>query len=137
VMLLSGQNYPLGTRKSQTRLCWDQCWGSGSAGSACFWASRIRLRILPFSHKRAERTDKMPAKYYFNTKFKQKIQIFKLKMMWLWASYKKNMKKKIFFCIVNIKRKESDPDPDPLVRGTDPIRTKMLRIYIYSHILLC
>jgi hypothetical protein len=22
-----------------------QCWGSGSAGTACFWASRIRIRI--------------------------------------------------------------------------------------------
>jgi hypothetical protein len=51
----------------------SQCWGSGSeagsAGSACFWASRIRvhysevrIRILPFSHKCVERTEIMPAK---------------------------------------------------------------------------
>ncbi len=52
---------------------WYQCWGSGSAGSACFWASRIRirthqlevrirLRLLPFS-------EIMLAKQDFNTKF--------------------------------------------------------------------
>jgi hypothetical protein len=29
----------------------------------------VRIRILPFSHKRIERTDIMPAKYHFNTKF--------------------------------------------------------------------
>ncbi len=42
----------------------NQCWGSGSgirswsAGSACFRASRIRIRIqiLPFSHKCVEQT---------------------------------------------------------------------------------
>ncbi len=32
-----------------------QCWGSGTAGSACFWASRI----LRFSHKGGERTEIM------------------------------------------------------------------------------
>jgi hypothetical protein len=26
-------------------ICFKQCWGSGSAGAACFWASRIRIRI--------------------------------------------------------------------------------------------
>ncbi len=36
-------------------VCFQQCWGSGT-GSACFWASRIRIlirlwiRILLFSH---------------------------------------------------------------------------------------
>jgi hypothetical protein len=47
----------------------EQCWASGSGtGSACFWATRIRihrsevririrLRILPFSHKCVERTE--------------------------------------------------------------------------------
>jgi hypothetical protein len=33
-----------------------KCWGSGfGAGSARFWASRIR--ILPFTHKGVERTE--------------------------------------------------------------------------------
>ncbi len=60
--------------------CLQQCWGSGSgigsgfAGSACFWASRIRIqyselwiriRILLFSHKCVERTEIIPAKYKF------------------------------------------------------------------------
>jgi hypothetical protein len=36
--------------------------------------------------------------------------------MCLRVSDKKNMKKNIFFAFF----KESDPDPDPLVRGTDP-----------------
>ncbi len=46
-----------------------QCWGSGSAGSACFLAIRIRvhfsevhIRILPFSHKYFEQTNIMLAK---------------------------------------------------------------------------
>ncbi len=48
-----------------------QWWGSGSAGSACFLASRIRnhysegrirSRILPFTHKCVERNELMPAK---------------------------------------------------------------------------
>ncbi len=49
-----------------------QYWGYGfGAGSACFWASRIRIHlsdvwiriwILPFSHKGVERTDIMLAK---------------------------------------------------------------------------
>ncbi len=88
-----------------------QCWGS-----ACFWASRIRihqsevpiwirirlriwLRIFPFSHKKTE--DNVP----------------------VGRLLEKNMKK-IFFCIPKSHlRKESDPelDPDPkhlLVRRT-------------------
>jgi hypothetical protein len=37
------------------------CWGFGTgSGSACFWASRIR--ILPFSHKCVEQIEKMPEK---------------------------------------------------------------------------
>ncbi len=42
------------------------CWGSGlGSGSACFWASRIRirLRILPIPHKCVERTEIMLDKY--------------------------------------------------------------------------
>jgi hypothetical protein len=52
------------------RLTFIQRWGSGSAGSACIWASwiRIRLRILHFSHKCVERTEIMPGKK-LNTKF--------------------------------------------------------------------
>jgi hypothetical protein len=55
-------------------LTYIQCWLSGSrtgSGSACFWAFRIRIhqsevririRILPFSHRCVERTEIMPAK---------------------------------------------------------------------------
>jgi hypothetical protein len=57
----------------------------------CFWASRIRIRILwrevlflPFSHKCVERT------------------------VCLWVSYKKKIYKKIIW------RKESDPELDPI-----------------------
>ncbi len=46
------------------KLRFNQCWGSGSA---CFWASRIRIHqsevcILPFSHKCVEQTEKIIAK---------------------------------------------------------------------------
>jgi hypothetical protein len=44
-----------------------QCRGSGSAGSACFWTSRIRIWILPFSHKGVDWTEIMLAKQDFNT----------------------------------------------------------------------
>jgi hypothetical protein len=49
--------------------------------------------------------------------------------------YQKKYEKKYFFCILKIKRRkesnpELDPDPDPLVSGTDLVRihTKMSRI---------
>jgi hypothetical protein len=37
------------------------------AWSACFWA--FRIRILPFSQRRFERTEIMPAKLNFSTKY--------------------------------------------------------------------
>jgi hypothetical protein len=63
----------------------------------------------------------------FNTKLKQKIKFFRLKMMCQWASYrKKNMRKRFFVSLNSVKKgvdrldPELDPDPDPLVRDTDP-----------------
>ncbi len=48
----------------------------GPPGSACFWASwirihksQVRIRLFPFAHKGVERTEIMPAKLNFNTKF--------------------------------------------------------------------
>jgi hypothetical protein len=38
---------------------------------------RIRLRILPFSHKCVERTQKMSVKLHFSTKFLAKNTFFK------------------------------------------------------------
>ncbi len=65
---------PNGTLRAMFALNSNQCWGSGSAGSACFWASRIRIhqsevrtRIPPFSHNCVERTEIMPAKSNFLT----------------------------------------------------------------------
>jgi hypothetical protein len=52
----------------------NQCWGSGS-GSACVWASQIR--ILPFSHKGIEWTEIMLAKYKNITQNFSKILNFK------------------------------------------------------------
>ncbi len=49
------------------------------------------VRILHFLSKCVET---MPAKYNFNTKVKQKNIFFRLKMMRLWKSYKKNYEKK-------------------------------------------
>jgi hypothetical protein len=54
-------------------------------------------------------------------------------MMWMWVSYKKNIKKYLFFISLKSLKKGvgSGPDPDPLVRGTDleiRIRTNMSRI---------
>jgi hypothetical protein len=54
----------------------NQCSGSasGSVGTICFWASRIRIQILPFSHKSVERSEVIAAKLSFNTKiFRQNI----------------------------------------------------------------
>jgi len=43
----SGQQASMAKEISQILLTHRQCWGSesGSAGSACFWAYRIRIRI--------------------------------------------------------------------------------------------
>jgi hypothetical protein len=76
----------------------------------------------------------MPAKYNFYTKLEQKIKIFRLKMMWLLASYKKKKyeKKNIYFASLKSVQKEvgsvsisqrygsGDPDPDPHQNVTDP-----------------
>jgi hypothetical protein len=79
----------------------------------------------------------MPAKYHFNTKFKQKIKFFRLKMMCMWASYKKKSEEKICF-LASLKSMKKgvgsgvgsgsisqwygsgDPDPDPHQNVTDP-----------------
>ncbi len=56
-------------------------------------------------------------KIKFKKKLLQKIKFFRLKMICLWASFKK----KIFFF-------DPDPDPNPLVRDSDPgirIRTNI------------
>jgi hypothetical protein len=50
---------------------------------------------FPFSHKCVERTEIMLAKENFNTKYQQKIKFLRLKIMWLWVSYKKKIE--IFF----------------------------------------
>ncbi len=51
------------------------------------YTTRTYVRILPLSHKCVQ-TDIMPAKYQFNTKLKENF-LFRLKMMFLWASYEK------------------------------------------------
>jgi len=102
---------------SITRVTKKQCWGS-----ACFWASWIqipihlsegririrlwiRLRILPFSHKCV---DIMFAKLDFTTKVEKKIKFLRLKMMCLWASYKKKIwKQQNVFCILKINEERS------------------------------
>ncbi len=52
-------------------------------------------------------------------------------MMCLWVSFKGEKNHKKFFASLNLWRKDPDPEPDPLVRGTDPgirIRIKLSRI---------
>ena len=65
----------------------------------------IRLRILPFSHKCV---DIMFAKLDFTTKVEKKIKFLRLKMMCLWASYKKKIwKQQNVFCILKINEERS------------------------------
>ncbi len=93
----------------------NQCCGSGSTGSTCFWASRIR--ILLSSCKNSE---KNLDSYYFVTLF----DFLSLKNGVSVASksnkQKKIVLKKLVFCWHLEGQWRKSQDPDPLVRGMDP-----------------
>jgi hypothetical protein len=75
---------------------------SGSGSGSISQEFRIRLRILPFSHKCVERTEIMHNKILTQNLW-QTIKFVSLKMMRLWASYKKKYKKNIFIFFASLK----------------------------------
>jgi hypothetical protein len=70
-------------------------------------------------HKCVEHTEILPAKENFNTKFIKKTRFLRMKIMCLWASYKKKIEKKEFFPSLKSLKKE-------VVSGVRP-RSKMSR----------
>ncbi len=103
----------------------------GPSGSTC---QMYGSGSFPFPTNMLSKLKKCLTSQNFNTKCQQKIKFLRLKIMYLWVSYKK---KYDFFILKSLKsqRKQLDPDsePDQVARGTDPgiwirIRTKMSRI---------
>ncbi len=95
--------------------------GSGSIGSICFWAIRIRLRILQSSSKNCKKTliptvlwllyDFLSLKNDVNIPTESNKQKNLDKNKFLLKSWKSLTKKQ---------DPDPNPDPDPLVRGIDP-----------------
>jgi hypothetical protein len=79
--------------------------GSGSISRRCGSGSGSGSRSYPFSLKCVGRTVIMPAKQNFNTRFQQKIKFFRLKMMYLWASYEKKVWGKKFLASLKSMKK--------------------------------
>ncbi len=125
----------------------QQCCGSGSTGSTCFWTSRIRIHksevwiririwMLLSSCKNSK---KNLDSYYFVTLF-DFLSLKKDVNVPSKSNKQKKFNKKLVFdgilkvsdenSRIQIQDPDSDPNPDPLVRGMDPriqirIHTKM------------
>ncbi len=103
--------HPSGQPQHPTR----QCWGSGSRflGSVCFWASWIRI-LLSSSKNKKKNLD--------SNCFVTSLWLFILE------NVPSKSNKQFFVGVLKVKDESmQDPDPDTLVRGTDPrirIRTR-------------